>query len=256
MSFLGIPLELAAALAEWLLIAVGVAVALLAGLVTHLNNRVKMAEALETSTALSVANARAAEADAKAADANLQASRADKLAAESNERAAANELKAAELSKLLTDERTARVNLERRTANRWLEPDTFHAISAAMSKFAGQPAEVVVFPVNIETQGIARLVQGILENAKWKMSNLRMLKEPPDVPVMAGGPPAPLMVMGVFVQSTGDPQSQEAGRALWKALSSTAASGIMSQTPLLGPPRVFVFIGEKPSALSIWVNDE
>lgn len=72
MTFLGLPLETAAAVAEWALIVGGIVVAGLAGLVTHLNHRVKIVEKLATDRAIAAADARAAEANAEAAKARLE----------------------------------------------------------------------------------------------------------------------------------------------------------------------------------------
>lgn len=163
--------------------------------------------------------------------------------------------RAANAERILETERAARLKLDQRTANRWLEPDTFNTLSSDMAKYTGQPAEVVVFPVNFESVGIADLIHGILGNAKWKAGlNAKRLVEAPQLPTQLGGM-APIMVQGVYIRASGDEESRTAGRALYDALSRTVAGGVYNPTPLPGEPRVFVLVGDKPTPLSVWVRE-
>ncbi len=163
--------------------------------------------------------------------------------------------RAATAERTLETERAARLNLDRRTANRWLKPDTFNALSSAMAKYAGQPADVVVFPVNFESVGIADLIHGILGNAKWKAGlSAKRLPEALRLPTQLGGM-APIMVQGVYIRTSADEGSKAAGRALYDALSKTIAGGVYDPAPLPGEPRVVILIGDKPTPLSVWVRE-
>jgi hypothetical protein len=125
-----------------------------------------------------------------------------------------------------------------------------------MSQFKGQRAEVSVFPVTFEGNWIASAIYGMLISAKWDPGFVRHLSEPPKVRLGTGGAnPAPLLVQGIYIQTTSDQASKTAGRALYDALSQTVASGIWSPADLAdGPPRVWVLVGDRPTPLSTWVK--
>ncbi len=113
-----------------------------------------------------------------------------------------------------------------------------------------------VFPVTFEHVWVAETVEGILLNAHWNIRGVNQLPAPARVPTLNTSATAPLVVQGVYVQATSDEQSQAAGRALYDALESTVASGVFSPVPLPNPedPRVWVYVGDKPTPLRSWVK--
>jgi hypothetical protein len=187
--------------------------------------------------------------------ARLKQTELEKEVSDAKAQQAKQQERAAIAERILEEERNARLRLERRTANRWLEPGVFKKLSSDMAKFSGQSAEVVVFPVTFESVAVADHIHGILGNAKWNAGlSAKRLKEAPEIPTQAGTM-APLMVQGVFIKASDDAPSKEAARALADGLSTTVAAATFDVMPWPGPPRVFVFIGDKPAQLSIWVKE-
>jgi hypothetical protein len=138
MTFLGLPVETAAWWAEFALISGGIAVALLAALVSNLNGRVSMIEALRS--------------DALIAEAGKNAATARKDAADSTERSKLHEIKIGELSvesaaqreRAATAER-ALLELQGRLAWRTLTPEQESILVARLSQFKGQ--SMVLFSI-------------------------------------------------------------------------------------------------------------
>jgi hypothetical protein len=148
--------------------------------------------------------------------------------------------RAAEAERVLLAER-------QHTANRDITPEDQRAISEELKVFAGQYAEIDLFPVNFEGRWVADQISGILLNAKWDIppKAIKMLPRPPD-----------LMVQGVLVRSTGDGKSIAAAKELSRLLGKTVASGVFDPTPLPGleHPRIWIFVGDKPTPLRSWVK--
>jgi hypothetical protein len=165
-------------------------------------------------------------ADKEVADANLQI-------AQANERAAKAERE-------LLGER-------QHTANRDIVPEDQSAISKELKAFAGQRAEIDLFPVNFEGRWVADQIGNILLNAKWDIPPVvvKMLSKPPDT-----------MVQGVLVRSTGDNKSKAAAAELYRLLGNAVASGVFDPTPLPDPehPRIWILVGDKPTLLRSWVK--
>jgi hypothetical protein len=164
------------------------------------------------------------------------------------ERAASAELR-------LEEEREARRELARRTGNRWLSNDEISAISVALAKYAGQQVEIAVFPNTFETGGLALLIGAALSNAKWDVRTLLPTDTPPHMPYTMSGDVGPVRIMGNMVWSTPDDASVVAANALRDALSQTAAASSGNPSPLSGPPRIVLYVGEKGNPLSTSVKD-
>jgi hypothetical protein len=137
-------------------------------------------------------------------------------------------------------------------AIRDITPEEMNEASSKLLKFSGQPARIVIFPVNFEANWIATGVHGLLQDAHWKVSFPDRLKEPP-----ANG----LLVQGIFIDCSNDEGSREAATALHKALNSTLGvsqvcngrtleSGAFDRTK----PLVWIFIGDKPTPLRRWIE--
>lgn len=138
------------------------------------------------------------------------------------------------------------------TANRDLTAEAQHALSEKLKSFAGQRVSVDVFPVTFEHVSIAATIFGILGNAKWDLSpSIGELSAPPGADIGK-----PLLVQGIWVQSTPDDKSTKAANALFEALKSTVASGILTHDPLpdSNNPRVWVYVGDKPTPARSWVK--
>ena len=164
---------------------------------------------------------------------------AQRGAAEANARAA-------EANEKAEKERLARAALERRTAVRALSVEEWKSLSTLLARFRGQSADVVIFPVTFESNFIAGSVAGILGNAGWTVGPVQRLAEPPNN----------MLVQGIYIQATADAESQAAGAALFDALKTTVASGVWNPAPLRsGPPRVWIFVGDRPTPLSSWVRE-
>lgn len=179
MTFLGFPVETAALIAEWLLIGGGIAIAFLAGLVSHLNGRVKLIEALRTETAIADANDRAGTANQLAGEANERAGTANKDAAAANERAAtasalaesfrldiaqANE-RAAAANETAEKERRARLQLEARLADRVITEAQRTRLTAAFAPLKGQTVDVGMFGDNLDIANVNGAILRCLEAA-------------------------------------------------------------------------------------------
>jgi hypothetical protein len=148
--------------------------------------------------------------------------------------------------------RSELLEVRQRTANRDITPDEMKDTSAKLTRFSGQPAKIVIFPVNFESAWIADAVYGILLNAHWDVSFPARLSAPP-----GNG----FMVQGIFIDRSNDDASKEAATALREALNSTVAqagvagtgnsvSGAFDPTK----PLVWIFIGGKPTPLRSWVK--
>lgn len=178
---------------------------------------------------------------------NKEANDARRDAATAMQRAAEAERETARLNEVAEAERLARVKLEERTALRDLTPAQFASVSKALTGFPGQGFEMVVFPVNFESNFIAGYVSGALTNAGWKgPAGIRLLPSPPDG----------MLVQGIYVQATSDAGSVAAARALFKALNDAEIAGVFDPAPLSNSdaPRVWVFVGDKPTPLRAWIK--
>ena len=160
--------------------------------------------------------------------------------AATHERAARAEERAAKAERELLEER-------QHTANRDITPEDQRAISRELKVFAGQHAEIDLFPVNFESRWVAGQISGILLNAKWDIPpvDVRMLSKPPDP-----------MVQGVLIRSTGDKKSKAAATELYRLLGNTVASGVFDPAPLPNPerPQIWILVGDKPTPLRSWVK--
>jgi hypothetical protein len=136
--------------------------------------------------------------------------------------------------------------VEQQAANRDITRDELNAASSQLKNFSGQRAEIVEFPVSFEHDFIAESIRGVLFDARWNAGPVSRLMSPPDG----------LLVQGVWIKATGDELSQAAAKALFEALKSTLASGGFDPSPLSNPtvPRVWIFVGDKPTPLRSWVK--
>ena len=148
--------------------------------------------------------------------------------------------------------RSELLEVRQRTANRDITADELKSASAKLSRFSGQPAKIVIFPVNFESAWIADQVYGILLNAHWDVPFPARLSAPP-----GDG----FMVQGIFIDRSNDDTSKEAAIALREALDSTVAQagGAGSGNSVSGAfdpakPLVWVFVGDKPTPLRSWVK--
>ena len=181
--------------------------------------------------------------------------RANERASKADQETARLTLEVAEANVRAEKDRLARVELERRTAVRSLTTEQRSAVLETALRFAGQHAQVMVFPVTFEGSVIASTIVGILSNARWSIQGITYLTGPPQVSVGNLGPAAPMLTQGLYIQSTRDQGSKEAGRALFDALRETVASGVWSPEDLpIGPPRVWILVGDRPTPLSTWVQ--
>jgi hypothetical protein len=142
--------------------------------------------------------------------------------------------------------------LQQQTSNRALSPDDIKQLSDRLASFAGQPAKIVVFPVNFESAWIADQVYGILLNAHWKVQFPERL---------ATAPGEGFMVQGMFIDRSNDDPSAQAADALREALNSrvSTASGSgsaagMSKAFDPATPLVWILVGDKPSPLRTWIT--
>ena len=141
--------------------------------------------------------------------------------------------------------------LQQQTSNCSLSAEDSRQLSTQLARFSGQPAKIVVFPVNFESVWIADQVYGILLNAHWKV----------EFPERSPSPPGDgFMVQGIFIDRSSDNASAEAANALREALNSNVsmASGSgsaagMSHAFETTKPLVWVLVGDKPSPLRSWV---
>jgi len=155
-------------------------------------------------------------------------------------------------------ESLARLKVEQDAANRDITPEEQKELSSRLSVFAGQKAEVDVFPVTFEHVYLAHVISGILLNAHWKQSSVNMLSAPANHALASNGTgsPAPFLVQGIWISATGDAQSQSAAEALFDALKSTVSPGSRDHVSLPHPedPRVWIYVGDKPTPLRSWVK--
>jgi hypothetical protein len=145
--------------------------------------------------------------------------------------------------------------LEGQAANRDVTLEERTPITARLTRFAGQVAEVVTFPVNFEIDWVADSISALLGDAHWNVRPVARLRSP-SLRTGIGLVPHELMVQGVYIQTTGDEPSRTAGRALFEALKSTVTGGIFDPTPLPDPdrPRVWILVGDKPTPLHSWIR--
>ena len=144
------------------------------------------------------------------------------------------------------------IKLKQEIAIRDITPDEMKEASSRLAKFSGQPASILVFPVNFEGVWIADKVYGILLDAHWDVPFPERLTSPPGKGIM---------VQGIFIDCSKDNASKEAATALRAALSSTVG---VSQAPCtagnfdlgafdLNKPLVWILVGYKPTPLRSWV---
>jgi hypothetical protein len=149
------------------------------------------------------------------------------------------------------------LRLRHQSANRDITPDEMNKASSNLTKFAGQPAEIVVFPVNFESVWVAENIHEILLDAHWNVPLPTRLSAPP-----GNG----FMVQGIFIDRSNDDASKEAANALRETLNSTisptssagASGSSLFGKPLSGAfdpakPLVWVLVGDKPVPLGSWV---
>jgi hypothetical protein len=74
---------------------------------------------------------------------------------------------------------TRLLEVAQRTANRHITPEESKAMSDKLMEFSGQPARIVIFPVNFETVGIGMDIWGVLLNAHWSVPAPDRLSTPP-----------------------------------------------------------------------------
>jgi hypothetical protein len=143
-------------------------------------------------------------------------------------------------------------------AIRDITPDEQKALSDRLATFTGQKAVIDIFPVSFEHHWIASTILGILTNAHWNARDINLLPTPPlhNLASNGTGTPTPFLVQGIWISSTGDDRSQAAAKALFEALKSTITPGGMDHVPLPNPedPRVWIFVGDKPTPLRSWVK--
>lgn len=146
------------------------------------------------------------------------------------------------------------IGLRKLTAARDITLDDVKRASAKLVKYSCQPAKIVVFPVNFESDWIAGRVYEILLDAHWKLMPPERLSAAPG----NGG----FMVSGIWVDHSDDQKSLEAADDLRNVLNSTiAVTGGRREGPGVVPgtfdptsPIVWIFVGDKPVPLSSWVT--
>ncbi len=162
------------------------------------------------------------------------------------------------LNGVAEEEHLARVKIEHDAANRDITPEDQKMLSSRLSAFAGQRVDIDVFPVTFEHEWIAQTVLSVLVNADWNATHVTLLPAPPNHTLASNGTgvPAPFIVQGIWISATGDATSQSAATALFEALKSTVAPGSMDHTTLSNPkdPRVWIYVGDKPTPLRSWVK--
>jgi hypothetical protein len=147
--------------------------------------------------------------------------------------------------------RAALLEVRQQAAIRDITPDEMKEIASKLDKFSGQPAQIVVFPVNFESVWIAGKIYGILLDAHWSVPYPERLSAPP-----GNG----FMVQGIFVDRSNDLVSKEAATALRGALNSTVARVSAASDNFPGrafdptKPLVWIFVGDKPTPLHSWVT--
>jgi hypothetical protein len=145
------------------------------------------------------------------------------------------------------------ITLRQDVAIRDITPEDMKQTSSGLAKFSGQPAKIVIFPVNFETSWIADKVYGILLDAHWEVSFPERLREPPGKGTL---------VQGIFIDCSNDDASREAATALRAALNSTIGtsqvcnagsfdSGAFDRTK----PLVWIFVGDKPTPPRSWIGN-
>jgi hypothetical protein len=147
--------------------------------------------------------------------------------------------------------RTELLEVRQRTADRDITPDEMKVVTAKLTKFSGQPAKIVVFPVNFESVWIAGTIYGILLDAHWNVAFPERLTLPP-----GNG----FLVQGIFIGRSNDDVSKEAANALRGALNLTVAKANGSSDNFTisafdsTKPLVWIFVGDKPTPLHSWVT--
>lgn len=148
----------------------------------------------------------------------------------------------------------ARVQAEQHSANRDLDLKSLAPLSATLSAFKGQVAQVDVFPLTFESTFLAHQIAGMLTTAGWVVPPVNQLAAPPhDIYV----PGAVILTAGVMLASTLDPQSRAARDGLWKVLMAAPdVAGVNWTDPLpdQARPRVWILVGDKPRPLRSWVK--
>ena len=164
----------------------------------------------------------------------------------------------ASLNGVAEKERLARVKIEQDAANRDITPEDQKMLSSELSAFAGQRANIDVFPVTFEHEWIAQTLIAILTNAHWNATHMTLLPAPAKRRLSSNGMgvPAPFLIQGIWISATGDATSQTAATALFEALKSTVSPASMDHVPLPNPknPRVWIYVGDKPTPLRSWVR--
>jgi hypothetical protein len=152
----------------------------------------------------------------------------------------------------------ARVQIERQAANRDIAPEDQKTLSDRLTPFAGQKAVIDVYPVTFEHNWVASTILGILTNARWNAREINLLSAPSthNLANNSLAAPSPFLVQGIWISSTADDRSQSAASALFEALNTTVSPGSMDHVPLPNPedPRVWIYVGDKPTPLRSWVK--
>ena len=152
----------------------------------------------------------------------------------------------AQQSKIIALE-TQLLEVSQRTADRDITPYEMNTLSKKLALFPGQPAKIVVFPVNFESVAIAMKVWGVLLNAHWAA--------PPPERLLA--PPHDLLTQGILVEYSDDEGSRKAADALVNGLTSmTNRSRGKYPKDQFDPtkPLVWIFVGDRPTPLRSWVT--
>ena len=137
-------------------------------------------------------------------------------------------------------------------ALRDLTPAEMHEASTKVTKFFGQSARIVIFPVNFETNWMASNIWGILLQANWSAPHLEWLTAPPG---------KGLMVQGVAIDCSHDDASKQAGKALSEALRTIVTLDVFCGVEKFDSgafdydkPLVWIFVGDKPAPLGRWIS--
>jgi hypothetical protein len=163
---------------------------------------------------------------------------------------AAQQSKISDLDTQLVARTKELLTVRKLTADRSLTPEEQKSLIKALTPFAGQPAKIVMFPVNFETDWIAFQIYGVLANAHWTISSPERLLRPVDG----------MLVQGSFIEASDDDASQRAADALFEALKTTGVpSGKIGKghpQPPFDPtkPLVWMLIGDKPVPILDWIK--
>ncbi|MGI9071884.1 MAG: hypothetical protein ACR2JB_11375 [Bryobacteraceae bacterium] len=153
---------------------------------------------------------------------------------ETTERAAKAEQAAAEAN-------LARVKLERQISDRDVSVEESNAMVKFLQPFAGQTADIEIFPFTFEAMKFFLAISTTLDKAGWHAKYIALSNPSESQPK--------LPVTGTSVQTTADEASLQAGKALSEAMSAVRGSGFCLMIPGLLPntePSVRLTIGEHP----------